>query len=150
MPITPQEIQAEIIEQKPVVDNFVEVTEALVQNAAPEDRNDLNSEVDHVKGTLNDIDEKVTKRQEVLDQAAPLAENYHDALQELSALVVEMEKKLATRRAFGPEPEKITDEIAEIKVCQCAPVAYSPFTAMFLCLSIFLRMQKQKNKQTKN
>ena len=88
----------------------------MVEHAPPEDLSALNGEVTPVLEALNDIEAKASGRQEVLDRTAPLAQDYQDALQALADLVQRMEDKVATRRAFGPEPEKVSEEIADIKV----------------------------------
>ena len=65
---------------------------------------------------LNSIVDRTADRRRSLENVAPLADEYYDALQHLSEVISKVENKLNTQRAFGAEPEKIQEEIEEIKV----------------------------------
>lgn len=65
---------------------------------------------------LNSIVTRTADRRRILENVEPLAKEYHDALQTLAEVIAEVENKLHTQRAFGAEPEKIEEEIEEIKV----------------------------------
>lgn len=72
--------------------------------------------MNHVTEALNSIVDRTADRRKNLENVAPLAEEYHDALQKLSEVIAEVENKLNTQRAFGAEPEEIKEEIEEIQV----------------------------------
>ena len=65
---------------------------------------------------LNSIVTRTADRRRILEAAEPLAEKYHNTLQILAEVIAEVESKLNTQRAFGAEPEKINEEIEEVKV----------------------------------
>ena len=112
----PQDIQDEITDRAPVIENFVKVSEVLVQNAQPGDKEDLTREVNHVTEALNSIVTRTADRRKALETAEPLAGDYHNTLEMLAEVISEVENKLNTQRAFGAEPEKINEEIEEVKV----------------------------------
>lgn len=112
----PQDIEDEISDRAPIIENFNKVSEVLVQNAQPGDKEDLLREVNHVTEALNSIVTRTADRRRILEAAEPLAEKYHNTLQMLAEVITEVESKLNTQRAFGAEPEKINEEIEEVKV----------------------------------
>jgi len=112
----PQDIEDEITDRAPVIENFAKVSEILVQNAHPDDKEDLSREVHHVTEALNSIVTRVADWRQILENVEPLAQEYHDALQTLAEVIADVENKLNTQRAFGAEPEKIQEEIEEVKV----------------------------------
>lgn len=65
---------------------------------------------------LSSIVDRTADRRRSLENVAPLADDFHDALQNLSEVISKIEDKLNTQRAFGVEPEKIQEEIEKIKV----------------------------------
>ena len=65
---------------------------------------------------LSSIVDRAADRRRSLENIAPLADDFHDALQNLSEVISKVEDKLNTQRAFGAEPEKIQEEVEKIKV----------------------------------
>lgn len=87
-----------------------------MQNAQPGDKEDLTREVNHVTEAFNSIVTRTADRRKALETAEPLARDYPNTLQMLAEVIAEVENKLNTQRAFGAEPEKINEEIEEVKV----------------------------------
>ena len=86
-------------------------------NADPSDREELVREVNHVNEAWSYVSSKTADRQDKLERTEPLAKEHDNALHQLSEAIAQVEDKLNTQRAFGAEPEKISAEIQEIKVC---------------------------------
>ena len=111
-----QGIEEEIDDRAPVIENFLKVSQALVQNAQPDDREDLSTEIEHVNEALNSIVIRTADRRRILETAEPLAKDYHENLLMLAEVIDEVENKLKSQRAFGAEPQKVNEEIEDIKV----------------------------------
>ena len=76
---------------------------------------------------LNSIVTRTADRRKILEDVEPLAKDYHSALQALAEVIAEVENKLNTQRAFGAEPEKVTEEIQEVKVTMSVLNILIPF-----------------------
>lgn len=113
----------DIKDHKPIIENFAEVTQALILKVPPEERKSLEDEVNQVMGTWEDINGKVDARQKKEDQVKERAENYDEAKSKLAKIVERIETRMDEQRAFADEPEKILKELGEIKVrvldCKC-------------------------------
>lgn len=113
-----KDIEDEIADRAPIIENFTKVSEVLVQTAQPGDKEELSREVNHVTQALSSIVDRAADRRRSLENIAPLADDFHDALQNLSEVISKVEDKLNIQRAFGAEPEKIQEEIEKIKRVQ--------------------------------
>lgn len=113
----------DIKDHKPIIENFAEVTQALILKVPPEERKSLEDEVNQVMGTWEDINGKVDARQKKEDQVKERAENYDEAKSKLAKIVERIETRMDEQRAFADEPEKVLKELGEIKVrvldCKC-------------------------------
>lgn len=114
-----QNIEDEIADRAPIIENFTKVSEVLVQNAQPGDKQDLSREIHHVTEALSSIVEMTADRRRTLENVLPLADRYYNDLDKLAQVISKLEDKLNTQRAFGAEPENIKEEIEEIKVRFC-------------------------------
>lgn len=116
-----QNIEDEIADRAPIIENFTKVSEVLVQNAQPGDKQDLSREIHHVTEALSSIVDMTADRRRTLENVLPLADKYYNDLENLAQVISKLEDKLNTQRAFGAEPENIKEEIEEIKVrfCTC-------------------------------
>lgn len=88
----------------------------LVQETAPEERAQLEEEVNGILDTWNHVSKEVDERETKLNVVGPAAERYQDDLDKLAAVMAQIEDKLLAQKAFGPEPQKILAEKDEIKV----------------------------------
>lgn len=111
-----QNIEDEIADRAPIIENFSKVSEVLVQNAQPGDKEDLSREIHHVTEALSSIVDMSADRRRTLENVLPLADEYYDDLEKLAQVISKVEDMLNTQRAFGAEPENIKEEIEEIKV----------------------------------
>lgn len=111
-----QNIEDEIADRAPIIENFSKVSEVLVQNAQPGDKEDLSREIHHVTEALSSIVDVSADRRRTLENVLPLADEYYDDLEKLAQVISKVEDMLNTQRAFGAEPENIKEEIEEIKV----------------------------------
>ena len=102
----------------------------LVQHTEPEDGPELEHEVNGILDTWNHVTKEVGDREAKLDVVGPAAERYQNDLEKLSAIVAQIEEKQSVQKAFGPEPEKISRESEELKVCvlKCFYSFFLPFT----------------------
>ena len=114
-----QNIEDEIADRAPIIENFTKVSEILVQNAQPGDTQDLSREIHHVTEALSSIVDMTADRRRTLENVLPRAEEYYSDLEKLAQLISKVEDQLNTQRAFGAEPESIKGEIEEIKVRLC-------------------------------
>ena len=114
-----QNIEDEIADRAPIIENFTKVSEVLVQNAQPGDKQDLSREIHHVTEALSSIVDMTTDRRRTLENVLPLADKYYNDLEKLAQVISKLEDKLNTQRAFGAKPENINEEIEEIKVRFC-------------------------------
>lgn len=111
-----QNIEDEIADRAPIIENFSKVSEVLVQNAQPGDKEDLSREIHHVTEALSSIVDVSADRRRTLENVLPLADEYYDDLEKLAQVISKVEDMLNTQRAFGAESENIKEEIEEIKV----------------------------------
>lgn len=111
-----QNLANDVENHKPVIENFVEVTEALIQKAPPEDRKHLEREVNHVKGAWDDINDKVTARQKKEEEVKEEVGKYEKAKADIANIIAQLEKKFDEQKAFADEPKKIQQELQDIKV----------------------------------
>ena len=65
---------------------------------------------------LKSIFAETADRRSILEDVEPLAKDYHSALQALGQLLNKVEHRLNIQRAFGAEPDRITEELDEVKV----------------------------------
>lgn len=114
-----QNIEDEIADRAPIIENFTKVSEVLVQNAQPGDKQDLSREIHHVTEALSSIVDMTADRRRTLENVLPLADKYYNDLENLARVISKLEDKLNTQRAFGAKPENINEEIEEIKVRFC-------------------------------
>lgn len=114
-----QNIEDEIADRAPIIENFTKVSEILVQNAQPGDKQDLSREIHHVTEALSSIVNMTADRRRTLENVLPLADEYYNDLEKLAQVISKVEDQLNTQRAFGAEPESIKEEIEEIKVRLC-------------------------------
>lgn len=114
-----QNIEDEIADRAPIIENFTKVSEVLVQNAQPGDKQDLSREIHHVTEALSSIVDMTADRRRTLENVLPLADKYYNDLEKLAQVISKLEDKLNTQRAFGAKPENINEEIEEIKVRFC-------------------------------
>lgn len=114
-----QNIEDEIADRAPIIENFTKVSEVLVQNAQPGDKQDLSREIHHVTEALSSIVDMTADRRRTLENVLPLADKYYNDLEKLAEVISKLEDKLNTQRAFGAKPENINEEIEEIKVRFC-------------------------------
>lgn len=87
-----------------------------MQNAHPSDEGDLSREVNQVNKALNSIFAETADRRKILEDVEQLAKDYHSALQALGEVLNKVEHRLRIQRAFGAEPDRITEELEEVKV----------------------------------
>lgn len=111
-----QSIANDVENHKPVIENFVEVTEALIQKAPPEDRKHLEREVNSVKGAWDDIDNQLTARQKKEEEVREEVGKYEKAKADLANVVAQLEKKFDDQKAYADEPKNINQELQDIKV----------------------------------
>ena len=114
-----QNVEDEIADRAPIIENFTKVSEILVQNAQPGDKQDLSREIHHVTEALSSIVNMTADRRRTLENVLPLADEYYNDLEKLAQVISKVEHQLNTQRAFGAEPESIKEEIEEIKVRLC-------------------------------
>lgn len=106
----------DVEDHKPIIENFVKVSEALVQKAPPEDRKHLEREVNHVIGAWDDINDQLKVRQQKEEEVKEEVEKYEKAKADLANIVDRLEKKFEEHKAFADEPQKIKQELQDIKV----------------------------------
>ncbi len=104
-----QVLREEVISLKPDLDDIIINGQELLKHCSGDDSFTVQEKIDAAKTRYRSLDERLSTSLQHLDEALPLARNFHDTHEKLLSWLQHIEPELRAPEPTGPLAEKVVE-----------------------------------------